>query len=401
MSMITLLSLAFWLSVLAFLYTYIFYPQLLKLLARNKKDNEDTYTRDDELPYVSILMSIYNEERVIREKLDSLLSLDYPKDKLVIFAGSDCSSDGSNEILEDYASRFPQLTFFPFTERNGKPGVINKLADAARENHPSMDDHVFLITDANVILTPVVLKKLCRHYKNEAITIVDANMVHVGMKAEGISQSEDYYISSEVTLKNMESRLWGKMAGPFGGCYAIRASWFCEVPSNFLVDDYYIAMRVFEKGGNIINDLEAVCYEAVSHELKEEYRRKARISAGNFQNLVTFPHLWWPPYKLPGFVLFSHKVMRWFGPFFIILMILTSGILAILNVGMYKLIFFAIILGIPAVILLDKILNKIGLNIFLLRSVRYFLLMNAALFKGFINFLKGIKHNAWEPPKRN
>ena len=195
--------------------------------------------------------------------------------------------------------------------------------------------------------------------------------------------------------------MWGMIAGPFGGCYALRSDWFCEVPSNFLVDDFYIGMRVLEKGGLIINDLEAVCYEAVSHELKEEFRRKARISAGNFQNLVTFPHLWWPPVKLPAFILFSHKILRWFGPFFMLIMIFVSGALAWAGFYLYQLIFLALVLGIFSVLSLDKILNKIGLNIFLLRSIRYFLMMNVALFMGFINFLKGIKHNAWEPPKRN
>lgn len=266
---------------------------------------------------------------------------------------------------------------------------------------PAGSNHIFLITDANVILTPNALKNLTRHYKHEKIVIVDANMVHVGMMDEGISKSENYYISSEVALKNREARMWGMIAGPFGGCYALRSDWFCEVPSNFLVDDFYIGMRVLEKGGLIINDLEAVCYEAVSHELKEEFRRKARISAGNFQNLVTFPHLWWPPVKLPAFILFSHKILRWFGPFFMLIMIFVSGALAWAGFYLYQLIFLALVLGIFSVLSLDKILNKIGLNIFLLRSIRYFLMMNVALFMGFINFLKGIKHNAWEPPKRN
>ncbi len=400
--MITLLNLAFWGSLLLLFYSYFLYPQLLKWLVRNKKGILDLYEKEEDLTFVSVLMSVYNERRVIEEKLQCLLQLDYPENKISIYIGSDCSSDGSNEIIEEYVSKNnTQISFFPFYERQGKPGVINQLAIEAFKHRAAGDNHVFLITDANVILTPVALKKLTRHYKDEKVVIVDANMVHTGMKSESISHSENFYISSEVGLKNRESRLWGKMAGPFGGCYAIRADWFCEVPSNFLVDDFYIAMKVFEKGGNVINDLEAVCYEAVSHELKEEYRRKARISAGNFQNLATFPHLWWPPYKLPGFVLFSHKILRWFGPFFIGIMLISSAILAITGFYEYKWIIVALIFGTFVMPFLDKVLNKMGVNIFLLRSVRYFLLMNVALFQGFINFLKGIKHNAWEPPKRN
>lgn len=392
---------AFWLSVFLLVYSYFLYPLLLKWLVKNKGVNAVVYDKEEDLPFVSVLMSIYNEEAVIAEKLESLLKLNYPEGKIIIYAGSDCSSDRSNEILREYAEKYPGISFFPFEERNGKPGVINRLALEAAKIRPKGSNHIFLITDANVILTSNVLKSLARHYKNEKIVIVDANMVHVGMMDEGISKSENYYISSEVALKNREARMWGMIAGPFGGCYALRSDWFCEVPSNFLVDDFYIGMRVLEKDGLIINDLEAVCYEAVSHELKEEFRRKARISAGNFQNLVTFPHLWWPPVRLPAFILFSHKILRWFGPFFMLLIIFCSGVLAWAGFYLYQLIFFALVLGIFSVLSLDKILNKLGINIFLLRSIRYFLMMNVALFMGFINFLKGIKHNAWEPPKRN
>jgi cellulose synthase/poly-beta-1,6-N-acetylglucosamine synthase-like glycosyltransferase len=399
--MITLLQLAFWGAFLLLFYSYFLYPQLLKWLVKNKKSNQELYQKEQDYPFVSVLMSVYNERRVIEEKIQCLLQLDYPEDKILIYIGSDRSTDGSNEIIEEYAGKYDRLSFFPFYERQGKPGVINQLATEALNNHTDGSEHIFLITDANVIMTPVALKKLTQHYKNEKVAIVDANMVHTGMKDESISHSENFYISSEVGLKNRESRMWGKMAGPFGGCYSIRADWFCEVPSNFLVDDFYIAMKVFEKGGHVINDLEAVCYEAVSHELTEEFRRKARISAGNFQNLVTFPHLWWPPFKQPAFVLFSHKVLRWFGPFFIGIMLISSVILAFSGMIEYKWIFSALVLGTFVLPLFDIVLNKMGVNIFLLRSVRYFLLMNVALFQGFINFLKGIKHNAWEPPKRN
>ena len=394
-----ILTVLFLLSGFALVYTYFLYPRFVIWYAKNKKGNTQFFD-EDSLPYVSVLMSVYNEESVIDQKIQSLLQQDYPKHKLSIFIGSDCSADQSDEIVQKYADANPNLFFFPFYERQGKPGVINQLATKAFAK-TSDENHIFLITDANVILSPVVLKKLSRHFKNPAIAIVDANMVHTGMQVEGISLSEDYYISSEVTLKHSESLIWGKMAGPFGGCYALRASYFCEVPANFLVDDFYIAMKVFEKGGDVINDLEAVCYEAVSHEMMEEFRRKARISAGNFQNLVTFPHLWWPPFRLPAFVLFSHKVLRWLGPLFILIMMVISLLFTIWGVLYYQLFFAALCFGVFILPLLDKSLNKLGLNLFLLRSIRYFMLMNIALAKGFFKFLKGIKHNAWEPPKRN
>ena len=251
------------------------------------------------------------------------------------------------------------------------------------------------------MLTPEVLRHLTKHYKREEVVVVDAHMVHTGMKAEGISKAENEYISTEVNLKYMEGLIWGKMIGPFGGCYAIRSNYFTEVPPNFLVDDFYITMKALEQGGQAINDLKAVCYESVSHEIKEEYRRKSRISAGNFQNLTTFRHLWWPPFKALNFAFFSHKILRWLGPFFILLMVLTSGLLALQDMLFYRFffpLFLFLILGVPA---LDVLSKKLGFNFLPFRAIRYFFTMNLALLEGFFKFVKGIQKGTWEPPKRS
>ncbi|HHB52579.1 MAG TPA: glycosyltransferase, partial [Saprospiraceae bacterium] len=216
-------------------------------------------------------MAVYNEEKVIQEKLQCLQDLNYPKDKLAVFVGSDCSSDQTNPIIQYIQTSFPQLFFYPFQERQGKPGVVNQLAQKAIANYPQTDNHIFLMTDANVILEKDCLKNLARHFVDDDIVIVDANMVNIGMQEAGISQSENQYISSEVRLKNNESIAWKIMAGPFGGCYTLRASHFHPVPKNYLVDDFYITMKVLEQKGGVINDLEAICYEAVSHEIQEEF----------------------------------------------------------------------------------------------------------------------------------
>ena len=400
-------KLIFWSSFAFLIYTYIGYPLLVTLLGRRRQKAIPSDTTPDQLPFVSILMAVYNEEKVIEEKLQCLQQLDYPKDKIAIFIGSDCSSDNTNALISGLQDTFPQLFFFSFTERRGKPGVVNQLALEAAKNKPTSDFHIFLMTDANVILEEKCLKNLARHYKDDDIVIVDANMVNIGMQKKGISQSENQYISSEVKLKNNEAHAWKTMAGPFGGCYTLRASHFSPVPNNYLVDDFYITMKVIEKKGAVINDLAAICYEAVSHEINEEFRRKVRISAGNFQNLVTFPHLWWPPYRLPGFILFSHKVLRWLGPFFIIGMILSSTYLlfhqetTMIWRYFYQLSTLGIWVFLLVIPVLDKLLSKIGVHILYFRSIRYFVLMNVALLKGFINFSKGIKNNVWEPTKRN
>jgi len=398
--MLLFVKIIFWISIVCLLHSYIFYPILMKIGAMNKSNNTIIHEKDGDFPRVSLLMAVYNEESIIREKMNSLLEIDYPIDRYEIFIGSDNSSDKTNDIIQEFCKTNRNIHFYPFTKRTGKPGIINQLVQYCTSSFPIGKDHIFLMTDASVILQKETIKKLCRHYKNDKIGIVDANMLHTGMQGEGISKSENQYIHQEVLLKHSEGKRWGTMIGPFGGCYALRSDYFQEVPPTFLVDDFYIAMRVLEKGAWVINDLEAVCYESVSHDIKEEYRRKARISAGNFQNLVTFKHLLNPFSKL-GYSFISHKVIRWIGPILILLILISSTILAYYGNLFFVILLILQILWLLFVPLMDYVLNKLNFHVFALRSIAYFNIMNVALLQGFIRFINGIKNNVWEPPKRN
>ncbi len=161
-------------------------------------------------------------------------------------------------------------------------------------------------------------------------------------------------------------------------------------------------MKVFEAGGRAINELEAVCYEVVSSDLQEEFRRKTRISAGNFANLAAFKHLLWPLTSSLSFAFLSHKVLRWFGPFFI----LTAYACLWLLTVVYDNLFYGTLLllasiGLFGVPLLDGLLKKLNIHVALLRYITYFNAMNVALFNGFFKYLKGVQNGIWQPTKRN
>ncbi len=390
----------FGLSLLGLGHSYLFFPWLLKHLSRGKVNNTLVYQQEEELPKVSVLMAVYNEEKVILRKISSLLQLNYPQEKLFFFIGSDASDDDTDKLISKKIADDDRFAFFAFRQRQGKPGVINRLAAKAFERRSPADDHILLMTDANVLLTPNTLVELVKHYRNDRIAIVDAHMVPTGLRVEGISRAEGHYINSEVLLKHREGIVWGKMMGPFGGCYTIRSTLFSPVPPNFLVDDFYIAMRAFERGGDAINELDAICHEAVSHEISEEYRRKSRISAGNFQNLVTFRKLWWPPLNALGFAFFSHKILRWVGPFLLIGLLAGSWLLAWQGNIFYRILFVLLTGGSTLLLIVDFFLRSRDIHWFPIRGFRYFLMMNLALLEGFFKYLKGIKSNVWQPPKR-
>lgn len=394
-----------WCSVYGLVHSYVVYPLVLRWAAAKKQGNQDIHTSTEDLPPVSFIMSLYNEEEVIVDKLKTLTESTYPQDKLHIYIGSDCSSDQTNTLVAAWAKEYPHAHFSAFEERRGKPSVINDLIAAATAKFPSNPHHVLIISDANVLLEPDTIYQLAKHFKNAAIGLVDSNIQHPSQRVlavEGIAATEDHYISREVNIKHLEGLAWGRTMGPLGGCYAIRAQWFSPVPPHFLVDDFYIAMKVFEAGGRAINELNAVCYEVVSSDLKEEFRRKTRISAGNFANLAAFKHLLWPPTSSLSFAFLSHKVLRWLGPFFILIAYCCLWVLTVVyHNQIYGTLLILASLGLFGVPLLDGLLKKLNINVVLLRYITYFNAMNLALFNGFFKYLKGVQNGIWQPTKRN
>jgi hypothetical protein len=237
---------------------------------------------------------------------------------------------------------------------------------------------------------------MVRHFKNPEVGLVDTNMINRGMKESGISYQEKAYISREVKIKDRESRIWGAMMGPFGGCYAIRKADFAMVPSNFLVDDFYINMKIFEKGKLAINDIKSRVFEDLPEQLKVEFKRKVRIGTGDFQNLREF---WRLIFKSPyGFAFLSHKVIRWFGPFFLIAALIINIFLSLSS--QFYLVLLAGQVIFYLVPLADFIFKKAGIHFSLFRLITHFVSMNAALLVGFFRSLKAIRSGVWERTSR-
>lgn len=380
---------SFWLAIFLVFHTYVIYPLILKIFSRGRKGNTITFGRDGELPFVSVIISAHNEESCIAEKIRSIYSGTYPPGRFEVLIGSDNSSDRTAEIVTSLMQSYSSLKFSEFKERRGKGNVVNDLVKLA-------EGTILVLTDANVIFHADTIFYMVRHFKNPVIGLVDTNMVNRGMKASGISFQEKAYISREVNIKDRESRLWGAMMGPFGGCYAIRKEDYAMVPSNFLVDDFYINMRIFEKRKLAINDIQSIVFESIPNELKVEFRRKVRIGTGNFQNLRKFWRLIFTARY--GFAFLSHKVIRWFGPFFLLIALAANIILA-LNNEIYTGI-LVIHLFFYLIPVFDYILKKMKVHFGPFRLVTHFISMNAALFIGFFRSLRNVSSGIWERTER-
>ncbi len=398
--MILVLQLFLFSCILLFLSAYLFFPLLTGLIyffsKKKKKTEVQAY-----FPKVSCLISIYNEEKIIEDKIHSLLHQEYPQNLINIYIGSDASTDTSHSIIEKMIQNNSHIHLLKFDKRRGKTSVLNDLVQHIRSISELHKDHIFICTDANVILEKNCIQKLLLEFQNEKIGLVDSNILPYTHKGSDIGKSEIKYIQLETQLKHWEGSLWGCMMGAFGGCYALRSYLMPTLPTNLMVDDFFISMKLLDQSFHCVNSLEAIAYETIPGNMDEEFKRKSRISVGNFQNLIYFKHFLFSFPISRATCFFFHKVVRWISPILLITIITASLILAIIKGGLYSIIFGLFALIFILIPLLDRVLRSINIEITILRNISYFVLMNIALCKGFINYCKGKHTGIWNPTKRN
>ncbi|MFM2226252.1 MAG: hypothetical protein RJA07_2454 [Bacteroidota bacterium] len=395
--MILLLQILFWCCILAVGYTYFFFPMLIKKIAKGKLTNSICFTKDDQLPVVAIIMSVFNEEKVLAEKLNSVLELNYPLNRIHFFIGNDASTDSTSQILQQHQAKFENFNVVNNIIQSGKTSFINKLSKMAKNKLG--DEAIFILTDANVMLEKDLCFELVKHFKNPKIGIVGANVMNTSHKESAVADMETMYISRENEIKFNEGLLNGAMMGAFGACYAIKASAIKSVPEHFLMEDFYITMQVHNQQLQCIMEPKAICYEDVPGNMLIEFKRKSRIAAGNFQNFFQFTNWLFKPFSAVGFAYISHKVLRWLTPFLAIISIVLVAILSnyylvYYYIFWYKFLFWIFFFG-------DIVLVYFNIHIKPLRMLTYFYFMNVAILIGFFNFLKGIKTSAWKPTDRN
>jgi cellulose synthase/poly-beta-1,6-N-acetylglucosamine synthase-like glycosyltransferase len=376
------------LCIILILHTYLFYPIIIQLLSKKLRNRTKFDNQTSQSYQIAVLIAAYNEEQIIRSKLLSVLE-NIPKNvKLDVFVGSDGSTDSTNEIVLTLKKEFDNLHLIHFQGRSGKATIINKLAD--NNNYD-----IFILTDANVIFQSNTIEQLIIPFDDTKIQLVCANIQKKTRNSSSFEAVEKFYLDRENKIKLAESRNWNLVIGAEGGCYAIRCQAYSPIPTNFFMDDFFMTMQVLEKKGNVVFQEKAICFEDIPNQVSEEFKRKIRISIGNFQNLNRFKHLLFPIWDKTAFAFWSHKVLRWLTPFFLIFILLSSIVLSF----QYKLMLvFLLVQGvlITCVIFSGKNSNYIRLN-----ALVHFYFMNIALLIGFFRFLKGVESSVWNPTLRN
>lgn len=375
-------------------WTYIFYPAGVIMAASLKRKLNKIPPQaagESPLPTVTVVMSLYNEEKVIGAKMRSLLESDYPADLIEFLIGSDGSDDRTDSLMVQIAGSDSRIRFIRNSRRRGKPAMINDLVALAA-------GEILVVTDANVIFTAGTVRKLAEQFSDPETGLCDAAPHPLKKGNSGIMQQENLYSSFEAVLKRAEGDLWGAMPGPYGGCYAVRRQIFPHLPENILVDDLYAGLSVLKQNFRSFNMPEAIVYEDTHPDIFGQFRRRTRIAAGSFQNLARFGLL--PSRRISAsFVFLSHKIMRWLTPVMLVLFFMTTVILSGRSDFYFCLTAFQLIFIFLSA--LDLALDRQGKKVRYQRYVTQFLLMNAALAAGFVKAIRGVETGIWEPTKRN
>ena len=377
----------FWMCAGLVAYTYIVYPLLLLILAgRRRATDPPEITADAALPRVCVLVVAHNEASVIRGRLENLLALDYPAEKLEIVIASDSSHDETVDIVKEFADRGVRL--FEFPSRTGKAAVLDTVI-------PKLNGTIIVLSDANTYMEPTAVRRLVRWFAEPNVGVVCGKLVLTD-PATG-KNVDSLYWRFETLLKRCEGRL-GALLGANGGIYAIRRRVFRGVRHDTIVDDFVIPLLASLRSGcRIVYDETAIAHEETPPDIGMEFRRRARIGAGGFQSISVLWPLLNPRRGWIAFTFLSHKVLRWLCPFF--LLGLAAANLVLVDVGLYG---ASLGLGVllASLALLGQYFSFGSSAGRAVRLATMFAAMNAALLVGFFRWASGRQQGAWERTAR-
>lgn len=370
------------------LHTWLLYPALLFLLGGRKAKSE---VPENYEPEICIICAAYNEEKVIEEKIRTTFATNYPFAKIKLLIGTDACTDNTVTIIKSLQTLYPGIELVEFTSRTGKIGILNKLCEKAASP-------VLVMTDANVYFEKDTLHKLVKPFANENTGMVCGRILKKPANTGAVTQTELRYMNLENRLKMAESNLFNLVIGAEGGCYAMRKELYRPVPAHFIADDFYTTCTVLRAGKKIVFEEAALANEELTADTRGEFRRKARIATGNFQNLFHFFDILIAFWRPASFAFFSHKVLRWLTPFLYLLALATGW--RIINEHVWFTYTYWTLVSAMILLLLNYIAVKSGLKLKILLALNHFFVMNLALVVGFFRFCGGVRSSVWEPVKR-
>lgn len=393
----TVLEIIFWLLIFIVFYAYVGYGIVLYLLILLKRITGTSVKKTANPGYepdVTLFIAAYNEKDFIAEKVKNSRELDYPSEKLHMVWVTDGSDDGTPDLLKTYEG----IEVHHLPQRSGKIGAMNRGMKLIKTP-------IVVFCDANTMLGKESIRRIVNLFSDPKVGCVSGEKRIFGKEKDSAAGAgEGLYWKYESALKKWDAELYS-VVGAAGELFAIRTELYQEVEKDTLLDDFIISLRVAQKGYTIQYDPEAYAIETASANVKEELKRKIRISAGGIQSVVRLSSLLNIfKYGTLSFQYISHRVLRWtLAPISLLLLIPIGITLAvhegIVNFGFYCILFWLQLLFYLSALLGWYLENK-SIRVKLLFVPYYFFIMNLSVFLGFKRYLKGSQSVNWERAKR-
>jgi cellulose synthase/poly-beta-1,6-N-acetylglucosamine synthase-like glycosyltransferase len=383
------LIIIFILTLFLLFQSYLFYPLSLLLYSRIrtlKISADENYE-----PVISVIISVYNEEKVIESTIRNLMKSDYDKSKIELVIGSDCSDDNTNAIIRKLSSEFSNIHFYEFSQRRGKANVLNDLVEKA-------SGEILVFSDANTTYSEDAISKMIKYYSDPEIGGVCGRLILKNPFQIHKGNQERQYWEIENWIKKKEGST-GKLIGANGGIYSIKKEYFTRIPSESpVMDDFFISLKVLEQGKHFIYEPKAVAVEEVADDYRIEYRRKIRNNAIDLSTIKYVKALLHPDKGFICYALWSHKIIRWFSPVLLILFFVTNAVL--MNYNAFFTVIFWMQIAFYLSALAGYILSRKDIKLFPFNLSFYFVLINFALLVGIYRFITSQQKAHWQSTPR-
>jgi cellulose synthase/poly-beta-1,6-N-acetylglucosamine synthase-like glycosyltransferase len=387
----------FWALLFIIFYAYLGYGILLYAIIKIRRMlglPKPVEANAGYEPEVTLFIAAYNEKDFVEAKMKNTRELEYPKEKLQVVWVTDGSDDGTPEELK----KFEDVTVHHLPLRNGKIGAMNRGMQFVKTP-------ITIFCDANTLLGSESIRRIVRLFSNPKVGCVSGEKRIFGKDQDSAAGAgEGLYWKYESTLKKWDAELYS-VVGAAGELFAIRTELYREVEKDTLLDDFIISLRVAQEGYTIQYDPEAYAIETASANVKEELKRKVRISAGGIQSVVRLRSLLNIfRYGTLSFQYISHRVLRWTLAPLSLLLLIPAGFFLAMDEGLFQFGFYSVLFWLQllfyVVALLGWYFENRKIRIKLLFVPYYFFIMNLSVFLGLRRYLKGKQSVNWERAKR-
>ena len=374
----------FWIVFIGTIYSYFIYPVILFFM-KKKRSSRGSLNDSDTKKNVTLIITVHNEEERIARKLDNTLAIDYPDSQIEIIVASDASTDKTHEIVSRYENNRVRLVCVD--EHKGK-----EYAQWKAINEASGD--ILIFSDVATDIPEDAISRMVQYFDDPVVGAVSSEDRFIS--EEGQVVGEGLYVRYEMWLRRMETDVCS-LVGLSGSFFAVRKDvcdeWDIEVPS-----DFNTALNCVKKGYVAISASDVHGYYKDVKDNKKEFQRKVRTVLRGISAVAKKVEVLNPlKYGVFSFLVWSHKIMRWLVPFFMVMTLFVSAILAVNSI------FYAMIFGLQVLfygVVFIGFLSQSARNHTFIKIPFFFVESNIAIASAIFLFLSGKRMTTWKPSKR-